>query len=155
MITVRLYANTSERNAMRPNLNTQIGTDLKGTLRDASSLINIEITFEGDPQALYRANYMYISELKRYYHIDNVIAFRTDLTKVSCSLDVLKTYYSDIIKCPGVIARCESDSHNRYLQDNQFSYPVYPAMIRQLFSNSPTDTTLVLMTAGGVTEDTP
>ena len=154
MINITLYRNTAERNCLRPILN-QVGAPLQGVLRDATSLINIEITFDKDPQELYKANYMYIQELNRYYHIDNVIAFRTNLTKVSCTLDPLYTYYKQIIYCPGLISRCESDSHNRYLQDNQFSYPVYPAMIRQLFSNSPTDTTLVLMTAGGVTEVTP
>lgn len=155
MINITLYKNTAERNSLRPALTAVSGGQLVGTLRDASSLLNIEITFDKDPQKLYQSNYMYISELDRYYHIDNVIAFRTNLTKVNCSLDPLYTYYKQIINCPGVIARCESISHNRYLQDNKFAYPVFPGMIRQLFSDSPTDTTLVLMTTGGVTEVTP
>ena len=154
MITITLYKNTAERNSLRPAL-TQIGAPMQGALRDAASLLNIEITFDKDPQALYEANYMYIQELNRYYHIDNVVAFRSSLTKVSCSLDPLYTYYTDIINCPGVIARCESDSHNSYLMDNKFSYPVYPGIYRQIFSNHPTDTTLVLMVSAGVQANTP
>ena len=154
MITITLYQNTAERNSLRPAL-TPVGTSIQGTLRDASSLLNIEITFDKDPQNLYKANYMYIQELDRWYHINNVIAFRSNLTKVSCSLDPLYTYYSQILDCPGVIARCESISSNRYLQDNAFSYPVYPGIIRQLFSKSPTDTTLVLMVSSGVQTSTP
>lgn len=154
MITITLYQNTAERNSLRPAL-TPVGASIQGTLRDASSLLNIEITFDKDPQNLYKANYMYIQELDRWYHINNVIAFRSNLTKVSCSLDPLYTYYSQILDCPGVIARCESISSNRYLQDNAFSYPVYPGIIRQLFSKSPTDTTLVLMVSSGVQTSTP
>lgn len=147
-IHITLYKNTAERNSMRPAL-TQVGGIIEGVLRDSSSLLNIEITFDKNPQDIYKANYMYISELNRYYHINNVTAFRTNLTKVNCSLDPLYTYYSEIVQCPGLIGRCESVSSNKYLQDNKFSYPVIPAMIRQLFSSSPTDTTLVLMVAAG------
>ena len=154
MITITLYQNTAERNSLRPAL-TQVGSQIQGTLRDASSLLNIEITFDKDPQNLYKANNMYIQELDRWYHINNVIAFRSNLTKVSCSLDPLYTYYKQILNCPGVIARCESISHNSYLQDNAFSYPVFPGIIRQLFSHSPTDTTLVLMVSSGVQTSTP
>lgn len=149
MIHITLYRNTAERNSLRPALN-QVCAVIEGTLRDAASLLNIEITFDKDPQNLYKANYMYIQELDRYYHINNVTAFRNNLTKVNCSLDPLYTYYDQILNCPGLIARCESISSNSYLNDNRFAYPVYPGIIRQLFSNSPTDTTLVLMVSAGV-----
>lgn len=151
MIHITLYKNTAERNSMRPALN-QVGSVLEGTLRDSTSLLNITITIEGSPQSLYRANYMYIEELGRYYHIDNITATRSHLTTVSCSLDPLYTYYRQIIECPGIIARCESASAHRYLNDNKFSYSVIPAMIRQPFSEIPTDTTLVLMVSAGATE---
>lgn len=151
MINITLYRNTAESNSMRPGLN-QIGGTIQGKLNDSTSLLNIEISFEKRPQNIYKANYMYIQELNRYYHIDNVTANRSNVTTVLCSLDVLYTYYQQIINCPGVIQRCESISSNRYLQDNKFAYPVIPGIIRQMFSESPTDTTLVLMVTAGATQ---
>ena len=154
MITITLYKNTAERTSMRPALN-QVGAPLQGTLRDAASLLNINVTLEADPQDLYQANYMYIAELNRYYHINNVTATRTRLTSVNCSLDPLYTYYNDILNCPGVIGRCESASAHRYLQDNKFSYSVIPSMIRRPFSQAPTNTTLVLMVSAGASQTAP
>ena len=139
---------------MRPALN-QVGPIIQGNLRESASLLNIEITFEKNPANIYKSNYMYVEELNRYYHIDNVTAHRNGLTVVNCSLDPLYTYYEQIINCPGIIARCESVSSNKYLQDNMFAYPVYPGIIRQMFSTSPTDTTLVLMVTAGSTQVTP
>ena len=154
MINITLYRNTAERNSMRPALN-QVGPIIQGTLRESSSLLNIEITFEKNPANIYKSNYMFVEELNRYYHIDNVTAHRNGLTIVNCSLDPLYTYYEQIINCPGIISRCESISSNKYLQDNMFAYPVYPGIIRQMFSKSPTDTTLVLMVTAGATQVTP
>lgn len=148
MINIILYKNTAERNSIRPAL-TQVGGTIQGVLRESTSLLNIEITFEKRPENIFNVNYMWVQELNRFYHITNVTALRHDVTVVSCVLDPLYTYYTQLIECPGVISRCESVSANKYLQDNKFSYPVYPAMIRQLFSESPTDTTLVLMVTAG------
>lgn len=154
MINITLYRNTAERNSMRPALN-QVGPVIEGTLRESASLLNIEITFEKNPANIYKSNYMFVEQLNRYYHIDNVTAHRNGLTVVNCSLDPLYTYYEQIINCPGIIARCESVSSNKYLQDNMFAYPVFPGIIRQMFSDSPTDTTLVLMVTAGAEQVTP
>lgn len=154
MINITLYRNTAERNSLRPAL-TQVGAGIQGTLRDSTSLLNIEITFEKRPENIYSCNYMWVQELNRFYHITNITALRHDVTVVNCVLDPLYTYYSQILECPGVIARCESVSANSYLQDNKFAYPVIPGMIRQMFSTSPTDTTLVLMVTAGATQVTP
>lgn len=153
MIHISLYRNTAEKNSLRPALN-QVDSEIEGVLRESTSLLNIEITFEKRPENIYKANYMYVRELNRYYHIDNITAFRSNLTTVNCSLDALYTYYDQIINCPGVIARCESVSSNRYLQDNKFAYSVVPGIIRQIFSKAPKDTTLVLMVTAGASQST-
>ena len=152
-MNLTLYRNTAERNSMRPALN-QIGPVLVWQLRDSASLIDIEITIEKSPQSTFRANYIFIEELNRYYHVNNVTALRNGLTVLNCTLDPLYTYYEQVINCPGLIARCESVSSNRYLQDPGFVYPVYPGIIRKMFSDSPTDTTLVLMVTAGAEQVT-
>ena len=150
MIHITLYRNTKERNSLVADLSSPIeGGALEGYLRDATSLLNIEITLDKSPTDIYRANYLYVQELRRYYHINNITAFRTGLTKLNCSLDPLFTYRNSILDCPGLIGRCESVSSHKYIQDNKFAYSVIPAMIRQPFSKSPTDTTLVLLVTAG------
>ena len=152
MINVQLYRNTAERNSIRPALNP-VGSVIQGVLRESTSLLNIRITFEKRPENIFRSNYLFVQELNRWYHINNVTTQRADITIVECQLDPLFTYYDTLVTCPGVIKRCESVSANRYLQDSQFSYPVHPAMIRQIFSETPDDTTLVLMVSGGATQN--
>lgn len=150
-MTITLYKNTNERNSLRPAL-SQIGNILVGNFRESSSLINIQIRIEKPPLTIYKANYMFIDELNRYYHINNITAERANIAIINATLDPLYTYYKEIINCPGIIARTESQSANNYLNDNEFSYSVIPAIIREKFSNSPTDTTTILIVSAGATE---
>lgn len=92
---------------------------LTGYLRDASSVIDPEITIEADISTLSNQNYMYVPDFKRYYFITNITSVTTKLCNISAHVDVLKTYADKILTNEAIIDRAEM-AWNLYLNDPQF-----------------------------------
>lgn len=92
---------------------------LTGYLREASSVIDPEITIEADITVLSGFNYMYIPDFKRYYFITNITSVTTKLCNISAHVDVLKTYADSILANEAIIDRAEM-AWNLYLNDPQF-----------------------------------
>ena len=62
-MTIKLYTNTSPANFVTKTI-TQVGTDISGTLRAESSIINPVIMIESST-APATANYLYVSSFAR------------------------------------------------------------------------------------------
>ena len=104
-MTITCYKNTSERNRVDKTNFLQNITTLNGTLRDSVSLTNpiIRIRYEYP-----NFNYVYITELNRYYFVEDIVSVRNGLWELTLAVDVLMTYKEGILNTVGFIERSQS-----------------------------------------------
>lgn len=91
-------------------------------------------------QLLYFAdivNYNYVYAFNRYYYINDISMISGTHCIISCSVDVLKTYASDIKNCNATVVRSESVGQPTYIVDSKL--PIHPneKVVREIRSNNP------------------
>lgn len=111
---VQFSYNTSDERQIFKELTT--GVTLKGTLRDASSIISPVIMFESD--AVMKYNFCYIPAWHRYYFVRDVQSYRNNLYVVSMECDVLMSFKNDIAKFAVVVDKQTMASNgDEYIDD--------------------------------------
>lgn len=85
---------------------------------------DIIITTGSVDNLMTTVNYMYISELERYYYITNKKLLLGDRVQLSGSIDVLKTYSSQIEGLTALITRQENIGIND-VEDKQLPLKPY------------------------------
>lgn len=98
-MNIVLYVNSSERQAISKSLSN--GLTLTGSLRNESSVINPTILIETTNPSAY--NYAYIPEFGRYYFITDMVSVRTNLWRVSMSVDVLMSFAQSILNLDVIV----------------------------------------------------
>lgn len=88
---ITFYNNKSNHNVVNKTLE-EVNT-LDFIFKDNSNLLNPNILIKN----YLGGNYCYIHELDKYYFIDNIDLVKGNLYNIHCSIDVLKTYATDII----------------------------------------------------------
>lgn len=112
-----LYKNSSPNNYLEKSLTGAI--TISGTFRATSSIIDPEFNIEFANPSQY--NYLYISDFKRFYYINNIESVKNNLWKVTCHVDVLNTYRSQIIAHQAIIDKQTSSSNSDlYIDDGDF-----------------------------------
>lgn len=86
-------------------------------------------------------NYMYISDLSRYYFIDDIVSEKNNIWNISAHVDVLETYKDDILSNQAVIKR-QQNRYNLYLNDPDFRAYNYDKIQTKYFSGSDFSKTL-------------
>lgn len=148
-MTITMYNYSGENNVVSKDLGT--GVPISATFRGDTDVLNPEFLIESGTPVSY--NYCYIPEFNRYYFITGVTAVRVGVYRVSCHVDVLKTYDADIRNLPAISARsAKPECQNAYLIDDMVK-PYAPQTIctRLLDSNPFTygaEPRYILITAG-------
>ena len=70
---------------------------------------------------LCSCNYVYIKEFNRYYFIEDISIFRTNLWRIKCHVDVLTSYQNEILEQYLFISRSSSADSTQY-EDNLAIY---------------------------------
>ena len=116
-MNIVLYKNNSPNNYVTKQLASAI--TLTGSLRDESSVIDPIIMIEGDNLSTY--NYLYIPQFSRFYFIRNVESVRTHLWRITCHVDVLNTYRSQIRSHMAIISKtASSDDSDLFIDDGDW-----------------------------------
>lgn len=88
---------------------------MTGSIRDEQvDVMHPAILMSGAPSTLY--NYAYLPDFGRYYFVDPPITERTGLIRLQMHIDVLQTYYDQIIVAPVIVER-SADKYNTYIAD--------------------------------------
>lgn len=118
---INLFTCTAERNRVNKTEYISNRFVLEGSLREATSAINIEILIEKTNPLAYNYNYMYIEEFGRYYYINDIKSFRNKLWIISATVDVLMSFSTDILSATAIIDKAQSENiSNLYLDDGSF-----------------------------------
>lgn len=143
--SILLQRNTSELNKLDKTLTT-IST-LTGTLKTETSIIDPVIVVEGALADLKTCNYYTISEFGRSYFVNNIKSIRNNLIELTCHVDVVSTYKSQI-RSQFAIVHKQENNWNLYLNDGSFKCYQNPIVLTKKFSNGFTTPSFVMAVAG-------
>lgn len=143
--SIVLQRNTSEKNKVDKTL-TAI-TTMTGTLKNETSIIDPVIFFEASLSDLKNCNYCTISEFGRSYFVNNIRSVRNGLIELTCHVDVISTYKTQIRNQFAMIKR-QQENWNLYLNDGTFKVYQNPMVLTKLFPSGFTSPQFVLAVAG-------
>lgn len=109
------YTNNSDNRTVSKNL-TYLGYGdcaIKGESSILSPTFSITTISNS---TVSRLNYIYIPDWNRYYYVDDITAELGNSFSISCYVDVLKTYASNIRSLNGFVRRQEYE-YNDYIPD--------------------------------------
>ena len=128
-----IQTNSSEKNKLDKTL-TDIET-LTGTLRNDTSIIDPVFQIAGDLSSFITANYCTVPTFGRSYFITNIRSIRNGLFEISCHVDVLSSFKTQIRTNKAIMHRSERN-WNLYLNDGTLKISQKPESINTLqFSN--------------------
>lgn len=117
---VTLYNTTSDRRRTNKDLTSMVATYSNVRLKDDTSIINPVFILSGVTNNQF--NYLYCPYLHRYYFVENVKYLTGDMLEVSCHVDVLMSFKTDILKHNAYILRQEKKFYNSNQQKNGIFY---------------------------------
>lgn len=146
MININFYNYTGAKNVLNKTLSNP--TIKTGLLYDKTDIIHPVVTIRTFT-TLNNLNYCFISELNRYYFINN---FEINGTKTTLylSVDVLMSYKNNILNSIGTIVSRENA--NKFISNRANIHDVRPQFHKINFSvNAPFDEngTLIMVTLKG------
>lgn len=120
MVTIDFY--NYDRRTYAVNKVLANPTSMSGVLRDKTNVMMPELSVRYN--SVFTFNYCYIRELNRYYYIVGVTIVDATTYALRLSLDVLKTYETEIMAATGTIV--ESDDADKYISNRQKIFDVRP-----------------------------
>lgn len=117
-----VIASTIDNSNTLPKTYAEIA-NVDGTLKDGTSVLDPVIDFVLDNR-YFNANYMYIPTFGRYYFIRNIEVLTGNIVRITGHVDVLNSYYQEIVGLVGVVKRNET-VYNMYLDDPRFQVYAY------------------------------
>ena len=144
---IKLFYNESEPEKVSKSLTEK--ADLSCVLRDGCSLIDPVVILETTHEIISATNYVRIPQFNRYYYVNNIRSVRNGLYELSCHVDVLHTYRSEIKANKAIIHRSENNYELNF-DDGSLKTFNNPKVTTKSFPNGLITTTeFVLAVAGG------
>lgn len=143
--SVVLQTNKSDDRALTKSL-TSI-TTITGTLKQSTSMIDPVIIIEATQATIANLNYLTITDFKRSYFVKDIKSTRQGLWEISCHVDVLSSFASEIKSNTGIVNRQEN-KWNLFLNDDSLRCYQNPTIVTREFPlgfNSVTPTYILLV----------
>ena len=147
-MNIVLMVNKSEPEKVTKELTTL--ATITGSLKEGTSVTNPTILIQGTPvtvQQIVTSNYLRIPDFGRYYFIRDISSVRTNLWEISCHVDVLQTYATQIKAQTAIIQR-QMQKWNLYLNDGSFKVYQNPIVLTKPFPSGFNTMEFVLAVAG-------
>ena len=149
MVNIDFYKYQGEKVVI--NKPVENPTRIMGLFMQPFNFMNpdVKVRFPGN----FNFNYCFIPELNKYYFVDSVEIEGTNVFKISLSLDVLKTYETEILNSTALIVSRETGA-NPFLSNRENIYTITPNFEQLNFSNetpfSPDGVLLMVTLKGNV-----
>lgn len=139
MISVKFYKFTKMLNSLKRPTDATTSRTYQCLLREPTSIVNPVLELMGRRNSdqiigddIYTFNYVYIDKFKRYYFVNDVV-YTNNRWVFTLDVDVLASYYNDIINSRQYVTRSASQ-YNSDIIDN--IYPTIPSNITAYQSNT-------------------
>ena len=121
-MNITLYKTKSGNNVINKKLTSEKNLGNNCLLIDDTSVTNPAVLIGGISalDTISDDNYAHIPQCHRYYYINDIIALSGGRVKLILTVDVLKTYASDILASKQLIT-AEKDIGKMYLSDAQWT----------------------------------
>ena len=121
-MNITLFKTKSGNNVINKKLTSEKNLGNNCILADNTSVTNPTVIIGGisSLDTISDYNYAHIPQCHRYYYINDVIALSGGRVKLVLTVDVLKTYASDILASKQLIT-AEKDIGKMYLSDAQWT----------------------------------
>lgn len=145
--SITLQTNKSDERCLTKSLTT-IAT-LAGTLKQSTSIIDPVIIFEATQAEVSNLNYITISDFRRSYFVKNVKSIKQNLWEVTCHVDVLSSFASEIKSNTAIVNRQEN-KWNLFLNDDSIRCYQNPTIVTREFPSGfyPNTPSYILLVAG-------
>lgn len=145
---IKFYNNSSDNQVISKNIT--LIKSVSAEFFNDSSILNPKIVIKYD-SSLFSSNYCFIEYLNsRYYYIDDITILNGSRMLISCSVDVLMTYATQIKGLTVIIDKQSEINTSPYYNDDSYLVDDKQFNTSLAFPNSLlTDGQYVLITAGG------
>lgn len=144
-MNITLYKNMSAPNVLDKRLTDEllVQGDYNTTVDILNPFLRIKSTVD-----IMDYNYLYIPDLKRFYFIQNIIAYRNKIFDVYTNVDVLGSWKAEIKRCYGIVTSGEDS--NPFMNGYISSVDVRKSVSKYTFENPFTDGQYILIGVRGV-----
>lgn len=145
---IKLYVNKSSNNTVTKELSNE--TELEIVLKDDTIIENPVIMLrktESIEPAIHDFNYCYIPKFDRYYYIESRESMNATTWRLSCRVDVLMSFKTEIKKLKAIIER-SSKWFNTYISDDSYSIENDTRVQTVAFPSGFTTDNMLLVVAG-------
>ena len=129
MIKLTLYNYNGNRNTVNKTLAN--GVECVGAIRDDTNVLYPVLTIR--VHDVINVNYCYIPTLGRYYFIDSINYLSSDKATLKLSVDVLKSYESEILQASATVT--QTDNPDKYSSNRETVYNRKPKFEKVEFPN--------------------
>lgn len=142
---IQIQRNNSENNRVTKDV-TLLST-IEGTLRQETSIIDPVFLIAGDLDDYIDVNYCTVESFGRSYFVNNIRSVRSGLVELTCHVDVLRSFATQIRANTAIIRRQENQ-WNLYLNDGTFRVYQNPTVLTKAFPSGFTTQEFVFAVAG-------
>lgn len=129
-MTMLLQSNTSE--PIKVDKDVETIASVYATLREECSIIDPVFNVQMDIADAVRCNYVTVPKFGRSYFVQEVVSVRTGLVQLSCHVDVLSSFKSQIRANSAIVHKQEGE-WNLYLNDGSLRIYQDPIVITRPF----------------------
>lgn len=149
-MNITLYKNKSANNVINKNLTSEKNLGNSCILADDTSVTSPTVIIGGiaSLDSISDYNYAHIPQCHRYYYINDIIALSGGRVKLVLTVDVLKSYASDILASTQLVTR-QKNIGKMYLADTDWTIDSRTYLRSQYFSENhfaPQNDSFVLIT---------
>lgn len=141
-----LQRNMSDKNHLDKSLTTL--ATVSGELKNDCSIIDPIIRIYGSLSDFTQCNYMTVESFGRSYFVNNITSVNNDIVELTCHVDVLTSFKTQIRQNRAIIKRQEKQ-WNLYLNDGTLKVYSNPEVFTVQFPSGFTTQEFVLAIAGG------
>lgn len=128
MVNAILYQYSGKNNVINKTLENP--QNVTGLMIEPFDVMHPKIKFRCAPPFIY--NYIFISQLNRYYFISNTEILNANTVLLTLTIDVLKTYENSILAASGTIVSRETA--NKYISTRENIHDIRPNFEKINFS---------------------
>lgn len=131
-MNVTAYFTTEDKRKLNKTLTLVVELTNVNLLQGTSKLTPVFIL---DGVLDKEINYIYVPDFKRYYFVNDIRILNGQLTELTCNVDVLMSFKSDILNVEGTFVRAPSNN-NALLNDTFIPIQCNTKSINKKFENS-------------------
>ena len=130
MADITFYNNNSDKKCINKSLSD--ATTISGNIKTQYTSSGISIDIDTAVAGIKPFQFNYMKYDNKFYYIDNVDFLSQNIIRMNCSVDLLESYKSQILKQTAVLERSQN-IYSRYIDDDKLVLNAYKRVQTKAF----------------------